>query len=263
MENIHVIFSDWNFKQVKILSQFNIQVKVGYDNFQIEEGDAYNKIKGYLNDWGVSDSVVSKFSEDDLSKVNLLVFNGVWANGYPMPDDDDGYKNITYNSNSYCQKCGGGLVQMQPFRLKKAPAWGDRELFSLNWIFDEIFVRKDFYENVLKSYDIEARPVFLYKKEVTVEDTVQINIPITEDRLRLDSYSYIICDNCSRKRYDLISHGFFPPFIKRTNKLHLFKSFEDFGTGGNTRKYIFISQDLRQIFLKHKIKIKYIPCQLS
>jgi hypothetical protein len=262
MKNLHVIYSDFDKSQVKILEKYGIKVETGYDRFDIEENETYIAIKPYLDKWKIFDTVISKFTREEEDGADLLVFLGNWANGYPMPDGDAGYKKTTYNNAAYCEKCGFGLQQKEPFRLKKAPNWGsNKKMFSLNWVYDELFLKKDFYEEVFQPLGFSCREVLLYKKESIIADTVQLIIPVIDVPLKLDGYPFEICKVCSQKRWNLVSQGFFPPFDGNVNGQHLFKSKEWFGTGANTRKYIFMSAELRQKLNKTKIRASYYPCQ--
>ncbi|MEI9811069.1 MAG: hypothetical protein WDO16_26050 [Bacteroidota bacterium] len=110
--------------------------------------------------------VISKFSEEEENNAKRLIFLSPWANGYPMPDGDSGYQHTTYDNTAYCNTCGMGLKQRNRSRLKKTPNWsGHKRMFSLNWVYDEFFVRKDFYESLFKPIGIKSEKVLLYKKE--------------------------------------------------------------------------------------------------
>ncbi|GAB3025255.1 hypothetical protein GCM10027051_32440 [Niabella terrae] len=262
MKNLHSIFSDWDKKQVALLKKHGINIELGYYSFWIEENELYWKLKPYFDRWSVKETVVSKFTEEEENNTKRLVILSPWANGYPMPDDDAGYKKTTYNDSNYCGSCGVGLIQKEPFRLRKAPNWsGKKRIFSLNWIYDELFVRKDFYESLFRPLDIQSEPVLLYKKETVIDDTVQLIIPEAGAPLDIEGYPYQLCKNCNRKRYDLINKGFFPRFKENIGDMQIFKSKEWFGTGANARKYIFVSQSLRKEFLKLKVTANYIPCE--
>jgi hypothetical protein len=52
-------------------------------------------------------NVISQFSVEDLNNASRLVYGGVWANGYPMPDGDNGYQQTTYDNTHYCNKAWG------------------------------------------------------------------------------------------------------------------------------------------------------------
>ncbi len=262
MKNLHKVFSDWSKKQIAILDKYNIKVETGYDSFWIEENNIYQQLKPYFDEWGIKETIISKFTQEEENNAERLVWAGTWANGYPMNDSDFGYQKTTYNDDNFCSTCGMGLIQKEPFRLKKAPNWGgSKKIFSLNWVYDELFVKKEVYETLFKSKGIKFEKVLLYKKETVIEDTVQLILPVTEVPLNIEGYPYEICKACSRLRYDLINKGFFPSFKDDVGNTPIFKSREWFGTGANARKYIFISQELRQHLLKLKIKANYTPCQ--
>jgi hypothetical protein len=224
-----------------------------------ERSDEYQKLQPYVKKWNLSDFIAVTFSDVELDKATYLVMLSPWANDYPMPDNDGGYLQRTYDDTNYCKSCGSGLVQREPFRLKKEPVWGKKKLFSLNWVYDEYFVNKDFYEQVLNKYRIETMPVLLYKKDSVIESTVQIKISVTSPALKLEGRSFITCEACGRKRYDLINDDFFPSFEDPQPQSAIFKGLEDFGTGANTRKYVFVSQALRKEFQTAGVKPRFLP----
>lgn len=263
MINIHTIYCDWDKSKIRVLEKFGITVNPGFNSIVIEENGAYFELVTFFDKWQVRDYVVSKFSEEEENIAKRLILLSPWANGYPMPDGDNGYQQTTYDNSAYCNICGMGLKQKEPFRLKKAPNWsGHKSLFSLNWVYDEFFAKKDFYENLFRSIGIESEKVLLYKKETVIEDTVQLIIPETEAALNLEGYSFEVCKDCGRKRYDLINKGFFPSFKEDVGDMQIFKSKEWFGTGASARKYVFISAELRNKLIKHKVNANYIPCSL-
>ncbi len=262
MKNLHKIFSDWNKKQIAILAKHNIKVEIGYDSFWLEENDIYRQLKPYFDEWGIKETVISKFSVEEENAAKLLILLSPWANGYPMNDYDRSYIKTTYDDSNYCNTCGMGLKQKEPFRLKKEPNWGgSKKMFSLNWIFDELFVKEELYEILFKGKGINSEKVLLYKKETVIEDTIQLVLPVTEVPLNLEDYPYEVCKDCNRLRYNFINKGFFPSFKDDVGDTPIFKSKEWFGTGANARKYIFVSQELRQQLVKLKINAGYIPCQ--
>jgi hypothetical protein len=262
MKNLHIIYSNFDKNQVQILAQHGIRVEAKYDRFDIEENEIYFALKPYLDKWKIDETVISKFTEEEENNARRLVYKGVWANGYPMNDSDFGYRKTTYNDDNFCNTCGIGLVQKEPFRLKKAPNWGgSKKMFSLNWVYDELFVKKEVYESLFKSKGTECEKVLLYKKETIIEDTVQLILPVTEVSLNVEGYPNEVCKDCNRLRYDLINKGFFPSFKEDIDGLQIFKSKEWFGTGANARKYIFVLQELRKELLKIKVNPNYIPCQ--
>lgn len=262
MKNVHTIYHDWDIRKTKVLEKYGLAVAPGFNRLVLEEDEIYQKLLPYFVEWKVNDYVISKFSDTEFDNAIRLILLSPWANGYPMPDGDGGYKRITYNNSSYCNTCGIGLVQKEPFRLKQAPKWsGHKKMFSLNWVYDELFVKKDFYDELFKPLGIQSKEVLLYKKETVIEDTVQLIIPEVNVSLNLEGYQFQICKDCNRKRYDLINVGFFPSFYESPGSLQIFKSKEWFGTGASARKYVFVSQEFRRELVKRKVSANYIPCQ--
>jgi hypothetical protein len=266
MKIVHRIGISPDNKQREVLKKIGLEVPspdnplVSSVTFDLDESSReYQELKPYIKEWGLFEAVGTLFTEQEIDNAKLLMSKGVWANGYPMPESNFGYKKTTYSDKDHCSSCGIGLIQKEPFRLKKAPNWGNKKMFSLNWVFDELFVRKDLYESVFKKYEIDCLPVLVNKKETVIEDTVQLVIPTTTSSLKLDGYEFHICAVCGRKRYNLIKKGFIPPFQRDTPSEALFKSNEYFGTGANARKYIFVSAELRKELQNQKVKIDYIP----
>lgn len=256
MKIIYIIHNDWKKDQVKILASFGINVEVGFNRIDVEDGPLYEKIEDYLNDWEVEKSVGTLYDKTDIKKSDLLVYVSVWPNGYPQPENVPGYINLTYNTDNYCKDCGIGAVQKEPFRIKKEPKWGEKKIFELNWVFDEVFVRKDIYESVFKVLGIECLPVLLTKKNTVIENTVQLIIPtINKNPLKLQEQLYEKCKSCGEIKYSPQIKGFFPAFKDNVAaSLQIFKCAEFFGSGGEAHNKIFITKELLQKLNALKIK---------
>jgi hypothetical protein len=200
--------------------------------------------------------IITEFTDEEINTSEILVIQAQWLNGYPQPESS--YRQVMYDYPVDAPFNGFiGVKQKSLFFLKKEPNWGSKKIFQLNWIGDEIFVRKDIYNEIFRKYGLEAKPVLLYKKNTVIEDTMQLVIPETTVSLRLSDFKYAMTPN-GNKQYVPYYHGFFPNFESRIN-LHIWKSKEWFGSGKQSFKRIFITQQLRQEFLKHKLNVDYIP----
>ena len=182
-------------------------------------------------------------------------------NGYPQPEDKFGYREVTYDTKKYCVECGIGAIQKAPFRIKKSPKLGTKKLFELNWINDEIFVNKKTYESVFQNLGLETWPVMLYKKELIIEDTVQLKIPIIDVPLMLQHQPFEMCKHCGEKKYNPQIKGFFASFKRSVSDLQIFKCREYFGSGGEAFNKIFITQQLLTELNALNIKPNIIPVQ--
>ena len=81
----------------------------------------------------------TEFTKQEMQSAEWLTVRSQWHNGYPQPESRFGYLEITYDPAELCRECGAGAVQQDAFRLTKAPKWGTRHFFSLNWVYDELF----------------------------------------------------------------------------------------------------------------------------
>jgi rRNA maturation protein Nop10 len=248
---MHHIYNNWSQEEVESMAGFGYAVEEGSKALQIEEDESYFKIKPLLEKWEVMDVKYPEFTKEELDSAEWLVFNGNWDNGYPMPDGDGSYKNITYDLTEYCNECGQGLVQKAPFRIKSEPKWGKQKMFNLNWIPDEIFSEKDFYTKFFKPMGVGSRPVLIHKTGKEAETAIQLELPVFNQDLDVSNFPYEICKTCGRKKYHALIADFIhsykidPPFT-------IFKGKEYFGSGGSAFRRIFLSQEIRQGLLKNK-----------
>lgn len=254
MKILYAFYNDWTAQQVKELRAYGISINTGYDRLDVLEEKDTIPLLDVLNKWGIESFVGTTYDKQDLNNASLLVYDGVWQNGYPMPDNDAGYKNITYNLDDYCEACGIGKVQKAPFRLKSEPRWGNKSMFDLNWIFDETFVRRDVYEELFKPKGLACSEVLLHKKETIIGNTVQLIIPKVKVPLALKNQPFEICGECGRKKYSPQIKGFFPSFEKEVPDLQMFKCSEYFGSGADAHNKIFITNDLWKEMQVRKIK---------
>ena len=119
--------------------------------FDIFEDDPHwPSIQAFLEADGDRAIATTIFTKQELRDAEWLRVRSKWHNGYPQPESAFGYREITYDPSLFCRECGAGLVQQDSFRLTKAPKWGTRHFFSLNWVFDELFV-DDTARSILES----------------------------------------------------------------------------------------------------------------
>lgn len=201
------------------------------------------------------------YDKKDIKDSSLLVYVATWVNGYPQPEDTDKYLRATYDLEDYCGKCGIGAVQKKPFRVKKETKWGEKKLFDLNWVHDEIFVRDDIYQSVFRELGINSLPVVLHKNENVIENTVQLKIPfIDNNALKLDDHPFTICEICGRKKYGPKVKGYFSNFKKQIPpELQIFKCNEFFGAEFTAHNKIFITTELLKKLNSLKVKPNVWP----
>lgn len=263
MVNVHRLYFEATDSVVKFLKGKGIAVTKGYSSLTIKD-DATNFVEVYsfLMEREAEDFIVSNFSTIEIENADFLKWSPTWQPLYPMPKDDFGYLDLTYDLLQYCEHCGVGKRQKQSFRLANSPNWGQNSIFILHWVFDEVFCTKELYELIFRKYGIKAIDVLRYGSDVVLPDVVQLELPIANSILDIEEYPSSICPKCYRAKYELINSGFFPRFKSSIDKeLHFFKSIEDFSGGGTeSRKYLFISKRLRAELEEMKIKSRLHPC---
>jgi len=254
----HRITGNWEKNQSKVLEKYGFRVE-GFDVLEIEENDIYFELEPYFKKWDVSDIRYPEFTKKEIKDSLLSVKNGSHNHGYPMPDDDSGYLDLTYDLTNYCEECGIGLKQKDSFRIKNIPKEGKKRMFQLNWVYDEIFVDTQLFDEVFKPLGIKSRKVLRYKKDIPFENVVQLVIPETEESLKLEGYPIEEYGQCNKKKYQPMPIGFYPSYSNIIAPI--FKSKEYFGSGASAFKRIFITRELRDKLIELKIeKLNwYIP----
>lgn len=127
-------------------------------NFEMfEDDEKFNLINDFMgsnNAVRIQDAV---YTREEIEGAKWLTVRSSWWSQYPQPEADMKYKYTTYDATNYCDggesdySCGKGLIQREPFILKKEPNWGSRNFMMLNWISDELFINKKTVEMLLNS----------------------------------------------------------------------------------------------------------------
>ena len=265
MKKRYSFFAKWRKQDVEFLNSFNLikTIKEGYDGFWIEEGDTYEKImekfskKSFLfsktnqpSEFKVKMSSVT-FSKEELDNANYYVLCETGKpKGYPQPKE--GYVKEVFNFDE-CNFIRNNRIQKAPFRIKK-PKWEKNQInFSLNWDWDRMFFKKKFYQEVLAPLGLKYIEVLDYSTGKPLNDTIQLDIPISPSRILMENSVYDINKpNCGVKQYSGKILDFFPPF-KKVFDFYICYSQEEFDNG---YKRIIISKEFCKLLVEHKI-IKY------
>ena len=253
MRRMYHIASNWTSEQAKILKQNNIQVEVNgqFTSIELEES-TYFSLERYFTKWNISGIFFPEFSKTELNSAPLSALKSTHTHGYPMPDLDFGYRALTYDLSIYCNQCGIGLKQKEPFRIKSEPPTGKKRIFSLGWVYDELFVDRKLYEEVFMPLGTKYMEVLKYGKDIPFENTVQLILPETEEPLNLEGWPTEVCDLCGRRKYQPMAQDFFPMY--KNVIVPIFKSDDYFGSGANAFKRIFMAKELREKLISMKIE---------
>lgn len=200
------------------------------------------------------------YTQEERSAAEWLCVRSEWRAGYPQPEGNFGYENITYRNDRLCGSCGCGLEQIDSFRIKKSPKWGKRNFFELNWVGDELFVSNR-ARQVLEQKGITGISFKEVKNKNGTEifpDVHQMFIHnITSEGMIEDSTSIkesYICPTCQTKKYIPSGVGMmrfhrdifeFAPDIVKTAEI--------FGDGHYAARYILIRNHVYRMLTENSL----------
>jgi hypothetical protein len=225
----------------------------GWALFDIDEADSrWPYVESLLACKGKGTIVTTKFTKKELDSAAWLTIRALLYHGYPEPhDDDDSYLELTYDLSDYCEKCGLGLRQKAPFRMRGEPKWGKRGLIQMYWVYDELFVTPEVWESVFAPFGIGRREV-LSRGGRELTTVVQLVIEGEAD-VDVSAMAWSVCPNCGRTKHHPDGRGFAPP-LTSTPSAPLAKTRQLFGSGALATPYLLASQELRQALLAAGVK---------
>ncbi len=222
----------------------------------------------------VSTQYFKVFSKQEQDEAEWLKIGASGHHGFPQPEDD--YFELTYDSAS-CRRCGITGAQVNPFRLRSEPKAKHSQFLQLNWVFDELFVRRDaqsgiesagitgpkFVPAVINKNGEPSREVSQMKVDYILPSSLDVSClqtvtcmpdneePPTPPGLRSvwsDSLPY-----CHRVKYHLRTRNQFE--FERTafeGTPDFVKSHEWFGSGGQAFRLLIVSRAFRQLVVANK-----------
>ncbi len=145
-----------------------------------------------------------EFTEDELNNSDWLRMRSSWHWEYPQPENT--FKEFTYGKGNFCEKCGAKFSQVRPFKLKKAPSWQKKNFLQLNWVDDEIFVKRETYDLLLESgfKGLDYFPVVRGRENNIIDNIVQLKTEnLLEPGLMNEEAVEHNCEVCHAKKFYL------------------------------------------------------------
>lgn len=148
-----------------------------------------------------------EFTKKELREAQWLSVRTTWRYGYPEPSDGCKYENITYTKECYCSNCGTGLTQIDSFRMKTIPKWGQRHFYAPFWIEDELFISET-AKKLLENSDLTGITFLPVKNKKGTEELPgvwQLSIPTILDEGLVEDDRFLkkvtLCPCCGKKKY--------------------------------------------------------------
>src|SRR5262249_12475668 len=226
----------------------------------IDESDsAWPRISEWATRRSALDMVSSHFSPEEIAEAEWLGMDPRWHWSYPQPEDDFGFRSVTYDLSQYCSTCGIGAVQKAAFRMKSEPRWGRNGILQLNWVFDEYFVRPEVWKSIFEPLRIASRPV-VDKEGRELATVLQLKAPEAVVPVSTEGLKAKLCGVCGRTKYGWVVRGPFPSLLTAPVDAHLFKTKEYFGDGAAADKAVLVSQAPRRALEERAIRgVSFLP----
>ena len=210
--------------------------------FDISESDqSWPDVQAWISKRPHVESVSPSFSEAEVAAARWLELLPDWHHGYPQPEDDFGYRELTYDLSAFCWTCGIGAIQKAPFRMRREPRWGRRGILQLNWVFDEFFVTPEVWATIFEPHGIARRPV-LKRGGAELQGVVQLDVGEQVD-IRTEGLEAETCPACGRVKYLPIKRGPLPEFVDDPSG-HMATTRESFGSGASAHHAVVLSREL-------------------
>ena len=246
-----------------VLARLNVSLKVGLSSIDIPENHSHwEDIAAWMANRRAVDLVRTAFSREEILDAAWLALEPAWHHGYPQPHEDAfGYLNATYDQTGYCRRCGCGLTQKAPFQMRGEPRWGRNTVLQLNWVFDEYFVRSEFFAVTLEPLGIVGRPVIDGREQV-LRTAVQLVVS-EEVGLCTESLRGIPCPACRRTKYLPTARGYFPGLTSEPVG-DIVRTKEWFGDGARAYHDVLVSNRVASALTSHGVRgITLRPVELA
>lgn len=251
MKKIHHIGERWDAHQVNELAKFGIIVNEGVlSNIQIEQG-LFEQVKDIILINKPIHVFGAEFDKHDLNSAEWLSQTPLRTFGYPQPDDSFDFLDSVYDQTGSCKACG--IVpgfQKSPFRIKTDMTTYPG--FSLGWVYDEIFVKIQIYQEIFEPLGIGYWPVLIHRTGAQSTNIVQLKLLECDWKFDMSGIPFETCTVCWRKKYQARPLDFLPSLLGEPPN-QIFRGTEFYGSGGQADQRIYVSKSLRLELLRLKV----------
>lgn len=263
MQRFHRIFANGNNQFKTFLDQADIEHE--YEESIVgktvsllipESHRSWPILASAIEHFDVVHTVELRFTKGDIRNASWCELGTTSHFGYPQPEDAFGYKEITYDPNIGCRKCGIGLVQNAPFRFRKAPTTTRSHLIQLNWVFGEFFVSKEARSQIeiagISGIQFES-PVH-HKTGAPISGWFHMRI-YEHVATKVDASGLMVetCAECAQSKLnhpqsEMLKFG----STCRDSGLDVYRTIEWFGSGSCAYNAVLVSQRFVRLILENK-----------
>ena len=250
MEIIHRITTNLTPEMREGLAKIGISAPKSHRNtaqnlhtFVVSEADAaWPAMQAWVKEHDTVDILRTVFTEEEIAAARWLELLGTWQHGYPQPRENDfGFREVTYDLNTWCRTCGAGAKQKAPFQMKKEPNWEENSILQLHWVHNEFFVTRTAYEKVFRHFGVKSLEV-LSPFGVPLNTVVQL---VVDEEVDIDAREMRACDCdvCGHAKYMPPTRGPFPALCVQPRG-HMVKTRQLFGSDHQAIRGVLVSRQL-------------------
>lgn len=225
--------------------------------FDISEDDLlWPEIKKIISSKNIPTTSHTIFTKKEIQSAKWVKVSPDFIQGYPMPDLDGSWMNVSFNEGQDCPKCGIGIKQMAPIHLKAEPKMGKRDFMGIFWTFN-IFVKPEVIETISSEglTGFEIIPAIHYKTKEQLSTVKQLKFTQELSGKIIDDNLTKELPKCGHIKYLGLTRGMYkfsrdsfdraPDFVKTS---------EWFGSGHLALRLILASSAFVDLYIKNKWK---------
>jgi len=242
----------------------------------------FTKVKPLIYQKFVTVQTGMHYTKEDLDESEWFYIT-TSESQYPQGEED--FRCYSYDLSNWCDKCGIGKVQNQPFRLLRDFQQKKDVFFGLHWVFDEFFVRSSvkpilaengitgisYINPIYHGSGKEIATVFQLKTDFIIQPTlitgdVDASAFLIDRRLWTSQEKYArFCPFCNRVRYRHPQREVIK--FKRAafeNVPDIVKGFEYFEGGDLAHRLVLASKKFYDVVKKYKFRgLSFTPIRLE
>ena len=267
MKVIHRIFfnTTGRGKVIKQFRKLGIKMKgvegkkiVLWNYFDISEDDPlWPNVKEILLSAGIgTEPSRTVFTKKEIMSAEWVLVQPDFLFGYPMPDIDGGWRNISFNPQKECPECGIGIEQIAPIHLKREPKSHKNNFMGTFWTYD-LFTRPEVFDIMSEKgiQGVEPMEAIHHTSKTPLKTIKQLKILkehcacIIDDNLVRDKRP------CGHVKYNVLTRGMMKFSGDAFGQMpDLIRTYEWFGSGHSAFQLVLASAKFVQVYMENKWK---------
>lgn len=219
----------------------------------------YENLIKILNEEGIEflEAQEDIFSEEEVENAELLRMIPRSYCGYPKPDSDNRYREVSYDLNTRCKKCLQGSIQNKPFHILK-PKMGKKDIMGLHWVYEFIITTR--FKQLIEQERLtgcEFWPVIDYRSKTEVEGVHQLfvtgTMPCMSEKANVVQAKDVVACECGKLGYTI--SGMYTYDREMLSNISDFnKMIEWLGGAYSTWQAIIVTKRVYDLIKQHKIR---------